>query len=195
MAIQWILSDFFGVTVDEAAPAFFKNVLHIEDPSSLCEKYFVPGDEGKFTMDEVIEHVTKDFNIPYESMHDYLFNKPQEHTKYTSFLRQLKKQGYSVALLSDAPGGIVESIFAKYHLEEIFNPCFISYKTHLTKPHKETFENVFASLKAKPEEILFIDDNPKNIKAAKELGINAIHYVSEEETIKEATELLTKEKK
>ena len=48
----------------------------------------------------------------------------------------------------------------------------------MRKPDKNCFNKVLEDHNLKAQETLFIDDNLRNIKGAKKLGINTIHYSS-----------------
>jgi len=51
-----------------------------------------------------------------------------------------------------------------------------SWKIGLIKPDPLFFQKVLAILETKPQECLFIDDSPKNVLAAKNLGIDSILF-------------------
>jgi putative hydrolase of the HAD superfamily len=55
-----------------------------------------------------------------------------------------------------------------------FDHSFLSYETGLTKPDREAFELVVNTYNCKPCEILFFDDSPLNIAAAKDYGMQAV---------------------
>ena len=62
-------------------------------------------------------------------------------------------------------------------LEKIFRHLFCSYQMHVCKPSPEFFRMVFDRIDIKPSQAVFVDDSPKNVKAAAELGIDARLYV------------------
>jgi putative hydrolase of the HAD superfamily len=51
---------------------------------------------------------------------------------------------------------------------------FLSYRIGMIKPDGETFSHVQGALGCRPEEILFIDDNPANVNAGVEAGFKAV---------------------
>jgi len=59
-----------------------------------------------------------------------------------------------------------------------FNSYILSYKIMMKKPDKNIYQHTIKIAKAKPSEIVFIDDIKKNIVGAKKLGILGIHYTS-----------------
>ena len=54
--------------------------------------------------------------------------------------------------------------------------AFTSFKLGLLKPDPRIFETVRNKLGCRFEEMMFIDDKPRNVKAACDLGINGIVY-------------------
>lgn len=52
----------------------------------------------------------------------------------------------------------------------------ISSEVGLIKPEPAIFEHIMQKLDAKPQECIFIDDNPKHTDAAARLGIHGIVY-------------------
>jgi len=55
-----------------------------------------------------------------------------------------------------------------------FDRYFLSYESGLLKPDRESLLQVSAGYDCRPEEILFFDDNPVNVAAAKKENINAV---------------------
>jgi putative hydrolase of the HAD superfamily len=51
-------------------------------------------------------------------------------------------------------------------IHRLFRRIFLSYKTGLLKPDAEAFLHVIRELRCAPEDILFFDDNPHNVRGA-----------------------------
>jgi putative hydrolase of the HAD superfamily len=58
-------------------------------------------------------------------------------------------------------------------LQSRFDKLFLSYETGILKPDREAFDQVVEHYGCAPGEILFIDDTPSNVTAARNLGICA----------------------
>ena len=58
--------------------------------------------------------------------------------------------------------------------DEVFRHQFYSYEMRMLKPAREVYEHVIATIGARPEEILFIDDAADNIEAAAAAGITTL---------------------
>jgi HAD superfamily hydrolase (TIGR01509 family) len=54
-----------------------------------------------------------------------------------------------------------------------FSDVFLSHQTGVLKPDKAAFSHVLNNRGVAPEEILFLDDNPGNVSAARKIGMNA----------------------
>lgn len=90
--------------------------------------------------------------------------------------RELKQQGASLYLLSNA-----SSYFAEHALEvcpvlEIFDGIFFSGPHHCAKPEREIFEKFFEEFHLLPEECFFIDDSIANIEMAQKCGMDGIVF-------------------
>ena len=59
-----------------------------------------------------------------------------------------------------------------------FEGIVVSGEEKTRKPFKKIYDITINRFNLKPDETLFIDDNLRNIKGAKKLGINTIHYSS-----------------
>lgn len=62
-----------------------------------------------------------------------------------------------------------------------FTPLLLSYELGVEKPQKRAYEILIAAVNLKPENIIFIDNELPNVTAAKEVGIDAIHFTNAEQ--------------
>jgi len=92
-----------------------------------------------------------------------------------SKLQQIQSN-YKLYILSDCPEdkkNIINKLLPKpLHFEQIFYSC--DYKT--TKREKHLFEILIQSESISPAQTLFVDDSPKNIKIAKQFGLQTLLY-------------------
>ncbi len=58
-----------------------------------------------------------------------------------------------------------------HELLAFFDRCFVSFKTGVLKPDRVAFEHVLGEMAARPEEILFFDDNPECVETALRMGM------------------------
>lgn len=69
----------------------------------------------------------------------------------------------------------------KFEFLHWFEGIVVSGKEKTRKPFEEIYELTLKRFDIKPEESIFIDDNLRNVRAAKIHGINGIHFKSPEE--------------
>lgn len=67
-----------------------------------------------------------------------------------------------------------------YRDNSLFSHLYLSYKTQKEKPSSDAYQYVLTDLSLRGSETIFIDDQLKNIEAARKLGIDAIHFTSAE---------------
>ncbi|MDD7793561.1 HAD-IA family hydrolase [Clostridium sp. 'White wine YQ'] len=85
----------------------------------------------------------------------------------------LLSKSYKLAVISDAWPSL-ENVFRQASLRNYFSSFIISSKIGVTKPNELMFKCALEELGVKPEEALFIDDNPYNCDGASKLGIKTV---------------------
>jgi len=75
------------------------------------------------------------------------------------------------------------------------NPDLTADDLGLGKPSPEIYRHALGTLKARPEEIVFVDDRPHNLDAARDLGVRTVLFggggtESGHRTIRRLTDLL-----
>jgi len=73
---------------------------------------------------------------------------------------------------------------------DLFDEKFGSHQIGIRKKDPKVFEIILKKLNVDPKEVLFIDDNLKNIENAKSLGIKVIHFKDNVQLIKELDKIL-----
>jgi len=101
--------------------------------------------------------------------------------------------GHCCVLLSNAWDDLRPLLINLWKIDGIFDDIFISGEIKLAKPDPKIFQHVIAALDADPSTLVFVDDFIENIEAAREAGINAIHFRSREHALNELAEYLDSE--
>ena len=70
------------------------------------------------------------------------------------------------------------------------NGGVFSYQVHRIKPEPEIYRILLEKYELKAEECVFVDDNGKNIQAARELGFRTVHFENYEQAREALEELL-----
>ncbi|MDQ3098230.1 MAG: HAD-IA family hydrolase [bacterium] len=77
-------------------------------------------------------------------------------------------------------------------IDPIFEKIYTVHEIGLPKEGKEAYEFIFNDLNKRPEEVLFIDDQEANVKAAFQAGSQTIRYESNEQLFSALPALLGK---
>ena len=89
-------------------------------------------------------------------------------------LDTLRQEGASLALLSNMPAAMSRRYTAEAAWPRYFARLYFSGQLGMIKPDPRIFGHVATDLKARPADIVFIDDNALNIAAAKEQGFQTV---------------------
>jgi putative hydrolase of the HAD superfamily len=93
-----------------------------------------------------------------------------------SALAALQSRNQRLALLSNMPAGMASRYSSEAGWAEYFNKLFFSGILGMVKPEQRVFDLVLQELGARPEQVLFVDDNLANIEAARNLGLQTLHF-------------------
>lgn len=92
----------------------------------------------------------------------------------------MKKLGYIIAIFSNHTSKLRDKLAANGILK-LVDEVVISGEIGLQKPHKDAFDALFEVLKVKPQEVVFIDDTPKSLEKAGEIGYLPILFKNNEQ--------------
>ena len=92
-------------------------------------------------------------------------------------LRRLRSEGYRLVLLSNTNPYMMSWVMSPdfdgdgHSLEDYMDACYCSYKMGCMKPDTEFFHRVLLAEQTAPSEMLFLDDGPRNVAVASQMGI------------------------
>ncbi len=109
------------------------------------------------------------------------------NTELLSFIDELRKH-YAVGVLSNLTSTrlVVDEAL---HLYDHFDFVVLSCKEHIKKPDPKFYEQALIYADAAASEVIFIDDNERNVAAAKNIGLNDITYTDNEQLRKDLANL------
>jgi putative hydrolase of the HAD superfamily len=91
-------------------------------------------------------------------------------------LEAAKAKGLNLYCLSNMSPENYAYLKQKYPFFSYFHGIVISGLENVVKPDKKIFEILLQRFALQPEETLFIDDRPENIRSAQQLGMSAITF-------------------
>ena len=87
-----------------------------------------------------------------------------------ALIQELKAQGHTLHYLSNMPEPYADYLEQTFPLNEWFVSGVFSGRVKQSKPSRESFDLAREQFQAEARELLFLDDHPANIAAAKALG-------------------------
>ena len=112
------------------------------------------------------------------------------NTPMLELMRELREGGYRMAILTNNVREWEPLWRSKLPVDEIFEVIVDSAWVGMRKPDPAIYTLTAEQLELAPEVCLFVDDNELNVQAARELGMHAVHFRSNEQAIQEIRELL-----
>ncbi|MCI6160009.1 MAG: HAD family phosphatase [Prevotella sp.] len=185
--IKNIIFDLGGVIITinhENALRQFK-ALGLENAEEYLDPYTQKGmfgdlEQGKITADDFVGNfsqlVGKDvsFETCRHAWLGYLENLPQRNLEA---LTELRQKGYRIILLSNTNPFMMswaesDAFDGNGHsIHDYFDALYMSYKEKMMKPDMNFFRQVLLRENIFPAETLFVDDGPRNVAAASQIGI------------------------
>lgn len=100
-------------------------------------------------------------------------------------LSYLQKQSSQYTLAMFTSGVIQHAAEIKEPLSQLFSPILSAEELGLTKTDPGAYRQIAQTLSSEPSEILYIDDVPANISAAKSARLSVIQYHNNEQLLKD----------
>lgn len=183
--IKAVIFDFDGVI---APPAFRQSLYQLAeqqgiDPQGLPKEALRALKDsghmvGKGSVEEfwaLLQRRTA-LQASYQELEIQLIARSTPRPEMLALADRLRAAGYLTAILSDHTP-ILDKIEERngffHHYDQVFN----SYYLGLGKIDPEVFEEVTRRLGVNPEQAVFTDDNPGNVRRAKSRAVQAFDFV------------------
>jgi putative hydrolase of the HAD superfamily len=202
--IEAVVSDFGGVLTNRLVEAF----LAFQDHSGISMEQLGRGmqqvakrdgeyplfrlERGELSEREFLENLS--WGLEQElgqrpTLHgfrDVYFEALRPNEQMLDLMRELRGEGYRLAILTNNVREWEPLWRAKLPIDEIFELVVDSAWVGMRKPDPAIYRLTLERLGGvAPERSLFVDDNELNIEAARELGMHAVHFRSNEQAIPE----------
>jgi len=103
------------------------------------------------------------------------------------------KPNYALGIITDNKKDRIDCLRKYQELDALFNPIIVSAEFGLGKDSVAVFEYALRCLDTRPEESVFIDNNPNNLTVPKALGMGVIFHDDEKNDVGRLALSLTKE--
>lgn len=141
---------------------------------------------GTVWKDEVYKTLIDEFSITEWSISELLtsyelcfsgFCKPKSNV--IQAIKILKNMGKKLALVSNGKSPFQERNFRSLGISHLFDAVIVSEAVGLRKPEKAIFELACHKIAVKPQESIFVGDNPQaDIKGSKDFGMYNVYVPS-----------------
>lgn len=172
--IKAVIFDCFGVLTADRWLAFCDR--HFSDPEMLEEARAlnIRVDAGLIEYSDFVSSIAKLAVIPVEDAWRELTRQAPNEPLF-AYIRDTVKPRYSIGLLSNAAENWLDTLFESWQVA-LFDEVVLSCDVGATKPEAIMYETIATKLGLAPEECLFIDDQPRFVTGARDVGMKAIGY-------------------
>ena len=184
MNIENVIFDFGGVLVDWNPRHLYRSYFDTNEEMehflhTVCsDDWNIEQDRGRSLADGT--RLLQEKFPEYNSLIELYYGKWEVMLKSdipetVSLLYQLKEK-YGIYGLTNWSTETITIAYGRYAFFSDFDGIVVSAEEKLIKPDPKIYERLLHRYNLKAETCVFIDDNLRNVKAAAELGMVAIHF-------------------
>ena len=142
---------------------------------------------GKIAKEQALHIMAKNLDTTPKHLEHLFIKAYKKHFRRNNILHRvafrLKRKGYKIAILSDQWPVSKEALISKEDLKK-FNEAVISCDVKYRKPVPVIYHVVLKRLGVLPHEAVFIDNQKWNILPARHLGMHAILFSNNWQTLR-----------
>ena len=194
--IKAIIFDCFNVLIADATKQALANIDAL-DPEKRAEFSAVTHavDKGIISDEEAILTQSELLGMTADEFISLRNTGEVRNEQLISFIKTLQND-YKLAMVSNINSRArLDSRFLPGQLDELFDAVVPSGEVGYIKPQPEIFLIAAQRLGVKPDECVFIDDIPEFCEGARGVGMQAIHFVSNNQAITDLTALIDRGEK
>jgi putative hydrolase of the HAD superfamily len=142
---------------------------------------------GKIAEHEIWEMLAHRWKVNVDLINwlrETLMSRKRLNTELADFLGGLRPQ-YKTAILSNAGTDARRTFTEIYGLNQVADEMIISAEERVAKPDRRIYQIAMERMGMDPSEIVFLDDLIENVEAARQMGINAVHFQNNAQAITE----------
>lgn len=186
--IDTVVFDLGGVLIDWNPIYLYKKIFDKEDEmnfffQNICTSEWNEEQDAGRTLEEATQLLVSKFPEyssyieAYYGRWEEMLGGPIEST--VEILSNIRDAGkYKLYALTNWSDETFSVAWDKYEFLHWFEGIVVSGREKTRKPFPEIYQILIKRYSINPGSSLFIDDNMKNIVAAKEAGLNTVHFIS-----------------
>ncbi|MDH5474783.1 MAG: HAD family phosphatase [Cyclobacteriaceae bacterium] len=185
MKIENIVFDFGGVLVDWNPRYLYQDLFDTDEQmeyflTHICtESWNIEQDAGR-SLEEATKTLQKQFpeytSLIQRYYDDWEVMLNDQIAENTALLPKLKDKNYRLFGLTNWSGETFPIALKRFSFFKIFEGIVVSGDEKMIKPSDEIYFLLLNRYQLDPKTSIFIDDNSKNIAAAKKIGFHTIHF-------------------
>ncbi|MCD7819595.1 MAG: HAD family phosphatase [Lachnospiraceae bacterium] len=199
--IKNIIFDIGRVLIDFDPDAYMKSYGFSRDKEKILRDatfgspFWQELDRGIMTIEQIQDGFTSLVQPEYREellqVFDQSFRTVRKRENAIPWIRSLQEQGFETYYLSNYSWWMLERTRDALDFLPLMRGGLFSCEVGQIKPEPEIFQTFLARFpEVRPEESVFFDDVPANIKAACAIGIHGIVFQNQEQAMKDLEELL-----
>lgn len=176
--IKAVIFDCFGVLLTDAVRQTIEDLTE-DDPkkSERILELIRQNNRGFITPEESYEQISEVIGITAQEWQQQMLAGEARNARLLALIPELKKR-YKTALLSNVGKGALTKRFSENELHTLFDVVVASGEVGVMKPDRRIYDITAQRLGVSLSSCVFIDDIESYADAAKEAGMQAIHYTS-----------------
>ena len=148
---------------------------------------------GKVTHRDIWDAVCEAMHCEVDfSLLEQAFLSTPANDAMLALARKLKPK-YALGIITDNKKDRIDCLRKSQGLDALFNPIVVSAEFGSGKDSAAVFEYALRCLDMRPEESIFIDNNPENLIAPKALGMGVIFHDDEKNDVGKLVTVLAEE--
>lgn len=199
MKINAIIFDLGGVLIDWNPSYVFDTMFDDEEKKkhffeNICTSDWNEKQDAGRSLKEATEKLIaqhpewKEYIEAYYGRWEEMLGGPIYEA--VEIFKQIKETGkYKLYALTNWSAELFPIALDRYDFLHWFDGRVVSGEEKMRKPFFEFYQLIIERFQLIPEETLFIDDNVRNIKAAKEIGLRTIPFQSPSQLKQELTQI------
>ena len=187
--ITAIIFDCFGVLTSDNWLEFTTSLP--EEQRQPCSDLNHAYDRGMITRQDFMEQVEELTGRRPHYIDDELASATTKNLLLLGYIKELSED-YQIGLLSNVGTNWIRDHFLTDEEQAFFDAMAFSYDIKYTKPDPRAFEIIAERLHTPVEQCVMIDDIDRYCEAARDTGMQAVHYRDFAQLKRELTALLDK---